>query len=177
MNRVPAIAGVAIALLVTPAWAVDGEPVPPRPLNVTCPDGQHWNPETRRCEDRALLPERDDDTLYEIARSAAHAGQTELALDALRAMRAQDSGRVLTYFGFVHRNRGDWALARRYYTRALALDPDNHLARSYLGMGLVEGGDLTAAQRELAEIRARGGAGTEAEAALAKALATGTPRY
>jgi len=57
--------------------------------------------------------------------------------------------------------------------RATKPNPANVLARSYMGQGLVEMGNITAAIRELKAIRAHGGTGTWAEASLARAIASG----
>ncbi|MEM8582143.1 MAG: tetratricopeptide repeat protein, partial [Pseudomonadota bacterium] len=59
-----------------------------------------------------------------------------------------------------------------YYEQALAADPDNLLARSYLGQGFVAVGNLTAARAQLQEIRARGGRETWAEFALETSIRT-----
>ncbi len=170
------LVATALVALALPAFAIDGEPVPPRPIEVSCPDGRVWNPGARECQEPSLRW-LDDDGLFEAARSAAADGQYATALAALGAMSDPEAPRVLTQKGFVHRLNGDWALGRRFYERALAADPDDHLARSYLGIGFVQAGDLGAARVQLAEIRARGGAGSEAEAALVEALAGGRTGY
>lgn len=176
MHRLPRVAPSAalVILLAAPAAAVDGEPVPvPGPTSTTCQGGLVWNPDRRVCE----APERSslgDDVLYEAARELAWADRPSEALRVLDAMADQTESRVLTYRGFVLRRAGDWGAARRAYEAALAADPDNLLARSYFGMGLVEGGDLTAARVQLAEIRSRGGRGGWPDVALAEAIAEGT---
>lgn len=60
-----------------------------------------------------------------------------------------------------------------YYAEALAQNPDNIQARSYLGQAYVEMNELVLASAELDQLRLRGGAGSWAEASLAKAVATG----
>ena len=61
-----------------------------------------------------------------------------------------------------------------YYDQALTRNPDNILARSYMGQGKVAAGDKVAAVIQLREIQARGGAGTWAETSLRSAIETGT---
>jgi Tfp pilus assembly protein PilF len=61
-----------------------------------------------------------------------------------------------------------------YYQAALAADPDNFLARSYMGQGHAEAGEIVLAQAQLSEIRARGGRGTWAEWSLRQAIQTGS---
>ena len=53
------------------------------------------------------------------------------------------------------------------------MNPSNVLARSYMGQGLVEQGNIADALVQLREIRAHGGTGTWAEASLRTAIATG----
>ena len=88
-------------------------------------------------------------------------------------MSDQTDDRVLTYLGFTHRKMGNVDLGMRYYHKALAKNPDNLLARSYLGQGLIEAGDADAAVAQLREIIARGGKGSWSETSLRTALNTG----
>lgn len=115
----------------------------------------------------------DDAALYQAARESAYSGRYGLTLDVLDAMPDQRDDRVLTYRGFVERKLGNLDAAKVFYEAALAANPDNILARSYMGQGLVAEGDFLAARAQLIEIRARGGAGSWAEASLADAIATG----
>ena len=64
--------------------------------------------------------------------------------------------------------------AQAFYDRALTQNPDNILARSYMGQGMVDAGDIDGAVTQWREITARGGKGTWAEASLRQAIATGT---
>ena len=114
----------------------------------------------------------DTDTLYETARQLAHAGRYNDAQTVLAVM-PQDDDRTLTYLGFTNRKMGRTAIAMDYYAQALAANPANILARSYMGQGLVEAGQVADAITQLKAIRAYGGAGTWAEASLRKAIATG----
>ena len=170
MKRVLSI----LCLAATPASAVDGEPAPPpQTPTITCPEGMVWTPDTRNCE-KIEDSDLDDTALYQAARELAYAGRLDDAAAALDAMQEDDSDRVLTYRGFVARKSGDWALAQRAYRAAIAMNPFNHLARSYYGMGLVDAGDLAAAQRQLDEIKARGGAASDAARLLSVALVEGS---
>ena len=54
------------------------------------------------------------------------------------------------------------------------MDPDNLLARSYMGQGHVASGEMVLAQAQLTEIRMRGGRNTWAEASLVQAITTGS---
>ena len=99
----------------------------------------------------------DNDALYQAAREFAYAGQFNNALSALSAMDEGESDRVLTYLGFTHRKMGDHEAGLRYYDAAFAKNPDNILARSYMGQGFVEDGKLDLAKAELSEIRKASG--------------------
>ena len=114
----------------------------------------------------------DVDSLYENVRELAYAGRYDDAQLVLAQMPLGDD-RTLTYLGFTSRKLGDMELAMTYYQKALRVNPANVLARSYMAQGMVEQGLISEAIAQLHEIRARGGAGTWAEASLRTAIATG----
>jgi tetratricopeptide (TPR) repeat protein len=164
-----------LAMLPTSAFAVgDEDPAPPAPTptSTQCTKAQVWDEKTKTCVD-AQSGRLDDDTRFRAVRELAWAGQPENALIVLAAMQEGESDRVLTYLGFAHRKAGRLEQGLAFYDRALAQNPDNILARSYLGQALVEMVEIDLAALQLAEIRARGGAGTWAETALATAIETG----
>ncbi len=171
---------LALLLLVpAPSLAVGGEDsAPPTPTETTtqCETGQIYDEATETCAD----PEEahfDDDTRYLAARELAYAARFDDARRVLAAMDPADD-RTLTYLGFIARKTGDLAAAERAYQAALAVNPDNLLARSYMGQGYAEAGRTDAARAQLTEIRTRGGRGTWAEISLRLALESGTgPSY
>ena len=61
-----------------------------------------------------------------------------------------------------------------YYAAALEANPDNLLARAYMGQAYVDLGRLDKAREQLHQIIARGGAGSWPERALSQAIFTGT---
>jgi predicted Zn-dependent protease len=151
----------------------DTSPPAPSETTQTCEEGTVWSPEAEAC----VAPEDqqsglDDDARYRAARELAWAGRLDDARRVLDAMDPADD-RVLTYRGFIARRQGEAALADRYYRQALARNPGNLLARSYRGLGLLQQGRLREALAELSQIRARGGAGSWPERALAQAIAGG----
>lgn len=172
MRLLPAVV-LALAPAVGLAAGTD-DTTPPTPTETTgtCTDGKIWDAETKTCVD-ATDARLDDDTRFRAARELAYDGQLDAALRVLAAMAEGDSDRVLTYKGFANRKAGRIDLGHEYYRQALQKNPDNILARSYMAQGFVEAGDEPAALDQLAEIRARGGAGTWAETALIEALKTG----
>ena len=161
--------------LASPAHAVGSDDsTPPTPTQTTteCEDGKIWDATTETCVD-SRDSRLDDDTLYDAAREMAYAGRYDYAATALDAMSDQQDTRVLTYRGFIARQNGDWSAAQAFYDAALIASPDNLLARAYMGMGLLQNGDREGAEMQLAEIRARGGAGTWPDQALETALLGG----
>jgi len=138
----------------------------------TCEGTMVWSESKGKCvnaESGAL----DDDQLYKAVRELAYAGEYDRTLKVLAAMSDPQDDRVLTYKGFVHRNMGDVELGNAYYRQAIAKNPNNLLARSYMGQGFVASGDLVAALGQLKEIRTRGGIGTWPETSLLDAIETG----
>lgn len=142
-----------------------GEPSKPK-----CEKGFAYDKKTKKC--LSVDSNLDTDTLYQTVRSLAYAGRYDEAQEVLAVM-PQDDDRTLTYMGFTNRKMGNTQAAMGYYTRALAVNPANVLARSYMGQGLVEQGKVAEALTQLRAIRTHGGAGTWAEASLRTAIATG----
>ncbi len=162
------------ALLVTlpvSAWAVGGGDEPPANPTVFCSGGKVYDPETKKCV-KAESGALDRDTLYETVRQLAYAGRYTDAQTVLAAVPENDPGR-LTYMGFTHRKLGNHALAATYYQKAIDRDPANILARSYMGQGFVEQGEISKALVQLHQIRAHGGTGTWSERSLAEAIESG----
>ncbi|WP_299848700.1 tetratricopeptide repeat protein [uncultured Roseovarius sp.] len=167
---------LAIAL-VLPALAFaagGGGSSAPKPSETTkkCKSGKIWDKGSRSCvhASNSIL---DDDTLYGAVREFAYAGQLGHAQTVLAAMSDQNDDRVLTYWGFTHRKLGNVDKGMAFYRKAIAQNPGNALARSYMGQALVEQGDLIGARQQLLAIRSSGGEGSWAEASLYQAIATG----
>ncbi len=172
-----ALAVLIFGAMINLAGAVDPDdwdtkPPEPTPTSKKCADGEAWDEQSRKCVkvDAAVF---DDPERLQAARELAYAGRFGAAVKALDAIADQNDTRVLTYRGFLARKSGDWKAALIYYDRALSADPGNLSARSYLGMGLAERGDIEAARNQLAEIRSRGGRETWAERALLMTLRSG----
>lgn len=154
-------------------YAAGGDSSPPKPTNTTkkCLFGRVYDEAAGRC----VKPNKSnftDDQLYQAVRELAYDGQYENAQNILRIMEQTDD-RVLTYWGFTYRKMGEIDLANAYYQHAIDTNPDNILARSYMGQGFVSEGKTDLAIQQWREIKARGGEGTWAEASLRKAIRTG----
>ncbi|WP_170363207.1 tetratricopeptide repeat protein [Ruegeria arenilitoris] len=153
--------------------AAGGDSSPPKPTNTTkkCLFGRVYDEAAGRC----VKPNKtnfSEEQLYQAVRELAYDGQFENAQNVLRVM-DQDDDRVLTYWGFTYRKMGEAELAETYYQRAIETNPDNILARSYMGQGYVTEGKTELAIAQWREIKARGGEGTWAEASLREAIRTG----
>lgn len=147
---------------------------PPKPTNTTkvCKGEEVWDASRKKCA-KPKGASLDDDILYDAVRELAYAGRYEDAQKVLSAMSDQSDDRVLTYLGFTNRKLGNADLGMKYYRQAIARNPDNLLARSYMGQGLIEAGETEAALAQLREIQARGGTGQWPESSLRRALMTG----
>ena len=161
-----------IALSPLAAFAAGDDSSTP-PSAPKCTTGKVFDTKTQKCV-RKTSHLLDDGERLEAVREYAYAGQGDAARGVLDAMQDQQADAVLTYRGFLARMDGDMALANRFYTAALAINPDNILTRSYMGQGMVKAGDIDGAVIQLAEIRARGGQGTWADTALDNAIRSGT---
>nr|WP_093321380.1 tetratricopeptide repeat protein [Shimia haliotis] len=164
-------AAVAFTFAAPVFAAGDATPTAPKPVK-ECKNGKVWSEKKNRCtkpENASLT----DDQLYDNVRSLAHNDRYDDAQSVLAAMSDQSEDRVLTYWGFTHRKLGDVTRGMAFYDQAITQNPNNILARSYLGQAHVEAGNLVAARAELTEIRQRGGSGTWAETSLASAIQTG----
>jgi tetratricopeptide (TPR) repeat protein len=109
-----------------------------------------------------------DIELYQQARLLAGEGEYEWALDHLRLIQNQNDPEVLSYTGYTNRKAGRLETGIAYYKQALTINPNYVQAREYLGEAYTLVGFNDLAKQQLDEIRARGGASTEAYLALEK---------
>jgi len=171
----------ATALMLTPMMgfaAGSDSSTPPTPTETTetCAEGLIFDLATQTCMTPAQST-NDDNAMMDAVRELSYDGRYADARSVLDGLDANDS-MVQTYYGFTARKMGDMDSAMAFYQTALTIDPDNNLARSYMGQGMVSMGDLTGAQAQLSEIRARDGRQTWPEIALRMALETGAgPSY
>lgn len=165
---------VPALLLPTLAFAAGGgSSTPPTSTNTTkvCEQGYVYDDNTRSC----VAPQESsltDDDRYEAVRELAYAGRYNDAQIVLSAMDQADD-RTLTYWGFTHRKMGNTELAMVYYNDAITTNPNNILARSYMGQAHAIAGDKDLAMAQLVEIKARGGRETWAEKSLEWAIERG----
>lgn len=181
MRMILATTLLALAPVLAPvmAFAVGtGDANPPTPTQTTedCVEGLIFDLATQTC----MTPDQstnDDQAMMDAVRELSYAGRYADARAVLDGLDADDS-MVQTYYGFTARKMGDLDTGMAYYNAALRIDPDNILARSYMGQGMVAMGDLVGARAQLSEIRARDGRQTWPEIALRLAIERGVgPSY
>jgi Flp pilus assembly protein TadD len=134
-----------------------------------CKHGMVYSENKKKCV-KANKSSMNDTQLFEIAREMAYAGQYDNALVVLDAAKNQNDPRILNYKGYANRKAGRVDLAMTYYQKAIAIDGNYLLARSYMGQGLIMQGKVEEARAQLIEIRDRGGKDTYAYHALYDAL-------
>ncbi|MEL6915830.1 MAG: tetratricopeptide repeat protein [Pseudomonadota bacterium] len=150
---------------------------PPTPTETTtqCAEGQVYDTETGACvaiqQGANAAPQFDQERAFALVRELAYAARHADA-QAILATMDQTDDRVQTYWGFTHRKLGDTDRAMAAYYAALAANPDNLLARSYMGQHYAEIGAMDMARLQLTEIRARGGRESWPEKSLAWAIET-----
>lgn len=152
----------------------DSTTKPPKTTKTTkeCRGNRVWDPAVGRCV-RPQSSSLDQDGLMRAVRELAYAGRSADAQAVLMAMADQNDDLVQTYWGFTLRKLGNRDLALAHYRAAIDSNPDNILARSYMGQGFVEEGDVDAAIRQWRAIIAAGGEGSWAETSLREAIRTG----
>ncbi|MCG7622472.1 tetratricopeptide repeat protein [Epibacterium sp. Ofav1-8] len=165
---------LALALPLSAFAAGSDSTTPPTPSDTTkkCWGKRVWDEDAQKC----VKPEESSmngQQLLETARELAYLERYEDAQAVLAAHPDQTDSRVLTYWGFTNRKLGQAEAANAYYTQAIAQNPDNILARSYMAQGFVANGEYAQALSQWKEIKARGGEGTWAESSLRRAIQTG----
>jgi tetratricopeptide (TPR) repeat protein len=168
---------LAAALVFAPhlafaAGTESSEPPKPTATTTECAKGEVWDEKTKACI-KAEESSLNDDQRFGAVRELAYAGRYDEAMHVLATMTEGETSRVMTYQGFLLRNTGHIEEGIAAYERAIAMNPDNILARSYYGQLLVQMDELAMAEDQLTQIRAHGGAGTWAEQSLSTAIKTG----
>ena len=135
----------------------------------TCGSGYTLNKKTQKCDRNSSSAP--DTQLYDKGRALALAGKYDDALAVLAQIKNQDDARVLTMIGYSKRKLGDMDSGMAYYTKALALEPDNLYTHEYLGELYVELGNVNEAKVHLAKLETLCGTTCEQYQDLSKAIA------
>ena len=176
LTQIALMASLMLPTVALGAGSGSDSPPPATQTTTKCKKTEVWDEKTKKCVDAqtgAETGQLDNDTLYQAARELAYAGRPDDALVVLSVMSEGQTDRVLTYMGFANRKAGRIEEGMNYYLAALEKNPDNILARSYMGQGLVEQGKIELAKAQLDEIIARGGKGTWPEKSLRQAIESG----
>jgi Flp pilus assembly protein TadD len=101
--------------------------------------------------DSSVLDSHPDYRDFQMARARE---DWRAALPPLERLLAEhpDEPEVANWLGFVHRKLRDYPTARRFYDRALEINPNYLPALEYQGMWFVETGDLASARANLARL-------------------------
>ena len=171
MLRTLLVPALVLPTMTFAAGSIDSNP--PTQTNTTkvCEQGYVYDDASRSC----VAPKEsslNDDQRYEAVRELAYAGRYDDAQIVLSAMDQSDD-RTKTYWGFTHRKLGNVDVAMVYYKDAIASNPDNILARSYMGQAHAIAGEKELAMAQLTEIKARGGRETWAAKSLQWAIERG----
>ncbi|MCR9157794.1 MAG: hypothetical protein NXH80_11140 [Rhodobacteraceae bacterium] len=174
MRRLMIAAAFATTPVLTFAAGTESD-TPPTPTETTtnCTNGMVWDSDTKACVEPTDSSFNDTERMNAV-RELAYAGRISDAERVLDAVEDQESDGVLTYRGFTARKAGRMNDAYTWYTRALSANPNNLLARSYMGQWHVESGNIELARAELSEIRQRGGRSTWPEMSLRMAIQSGS---
>ena len=90
---------------------------------------------------------------YHAARALVLDGKYEEGIAAFKALGRDDSAEVANYIGYANRKIGNYELAKVWYDKALAIDPNHVRTWQYYGMWHVEQGNMLKAADFLEKIR------------------------
>jgi tetratricopeptide (TPR) repeat protein len=90
---------------------------------------------------------------YRAARALVLDGKYEEGIAAFKALGHDDSAEVANYIGYANRKLGNYELAKVWYDKALAIDPNHVRTWQYYGMWHVEQGNLLKAADFLEKVR------------------------
>lgn len=158
----------ALTILPMTAFAI-GSDYDSDPVDEACVGGKVQSATSGACVPPNFAGQTDL-FLLNAAQDYAYGGNYADGQNVLKAVADQADTRTLALWGYTNRKMGNTEAALTFYDKALKADPNNIRARSYLGEAYLELGDFDAARTQLAEIRARGGKGSQSETMLLKAF-------
>jgi tetratricopeptide (TPR) repeat protein len=90
---------------------------------------------------------------YRAARALVLDGKYEEGIAAFKALGHDDSAEVANYLGYANRKLGNYELAKVWYEKALAIDPNHVRTWEYYGMWHIEQGNMLKAADFLEKVR------------------------
>ena len=145
--------GLAVSL--GPALAAgDPEPrTPPPPKSGATKGGNQTNKKSGQKKKKDQRSEQQFIEGYRAARALVLDGKYEEGIAAFKALGHDDSAEVANYIGYANRKLGNYELAKVWYDKALAIDPNHVRTWQYYGMWYVEQGNMLKAADFLEKIR------------------------
>ena len=168
---ISALAAAVLVSLSAPAWSAGADTTrkPSAPQQPTCKKGYVYSTIRKKCV-KTLSETVPDVELKAQGWALAEAGDYEAAIELFRIVADPADPEALNGLGYGNRKLGRLETGIAYYRRALALAPDYHRAREYLGEGYVAAGKVVEAKAELGEIGRRCGFTCEEYYELASAI-------
>ena len=139
-----------------------------------CKSGEVYDERKEACVPTSAA-ELTDGALLANAKGLAYSDRFDEAIAVLNLIGEQNDSDVQTMLGYSTRMNGDYETGMKHYRVALDLNPDNTVARSYMGAALAGKGDVAAAEEQLREIEKRCGTGCDDYAFLSDVLAGSRP--
>jgi tetratricopeptide (TPR) repeat protein len=153
VHRVALTAGVIFLSVgttvgLTPAFAAGGGGGGGDGASTTCPTGQVYSPQKKRCvrQKSEVVP---DDALTDYAFALAKEKRYDEALEILDQVQNPNTPKALNYRGYITRKLGRTEEGIGYYLKSVALDPHYVQVREYLGEAYVTQGKLDLAKEQL----------------------------
>lgn len=140
----------------------------------TCKRGYIYSDKKKRCV-RKTSRHLDRSDLLHHAWATAYAGDFRQARALFESLADRPDAEVYNGLGYSNRKLGAIAVGIGYYHKALALEPDYVLARSYLGEAYANAGKIALARNQLAEIGRRCGKQCKEYVYLLRAIEVGVP--
>jgi tetratricopeptide (TPR) repeat protein len=149
---IAALFGLSVSII--PALAAgDVSPPSPPPTNNNYNSGKSSQKKKPKRDQRSEREFQEFVDGYHAARALVLDGKYAEAIAAFRALDHDNSPEVSNYVGYAYRKLGDYDLAKVWYDRALAADPDHVRTWEYYGLWHLEQGNKLKAQDYLEKVR------------------------
>ena len=150
-----AAAAFGLSMTIVPVLAAGGSTPsePSTPKGGTSGKSTHKKKRDRHSEQEQQQEHQQFVDGYHAARALVLDGKYSEAITAFRTLDHDDNPDVANYVGYAYRKLGDYDLAKVWYDRALAADPNHLRTWQYYGMWHVEQGNVLKAKDFLEKVR------------------------